>query len=444
MLGDALPAAPMEPFNRPPTADFLQTLVLPLPNLTKAIRLWAWLQILYGENAVDLPRSFTLAQWRDRFFTLTHPRSDALPGNHDPDCPCQWTVSQWLATEAGMAGADWVRGVSGAARLEPERVAAVLGVKLFAVTRRSLAADLKDLVALGRLQITAGQYQRVEQLPWGEEEGVSLPLVNEDLKMIVDNLWEPLQGQRRFFVEVDYIVPPQALDQVEDWQGELKAMWLETPIPPLRLTYRSARLRRVVRRVVYPICIYYVRRSVYLCTYGESTEPGGQWCNYRLDRLAAMERLSWQDGEIPAFLRAAYVEGCLPLPEAIAIAQDQAWGFDFYQPAALMILRFEREFAAAYIHNSDRHATFKPIGYGEIVRVLRRRGEPAADVVRVGELLGRRSPQDGYYQVIYRVGDVNVMQRLRAWRPHGEVLYPPALRQQMRQEVTEEYGFYQD
>ncbi|MEA5420423.1 TIGR03985 family CRISPR-associated protein [Spirulina sp. CCNP1310] len=436
----------MEPFNCPPTADFLQTLArVPLAqNLTKAIRLWAWLQILYGENALNLPRAFTLAQWRDRFFAPSHPHSDALPGEHDPACPCQRTVGQWLAGELGIEGADWVEEVSEAVRLERERVAAVLGVKLFAVTRRSLAADLKDLVALGGLQQGAGDYQRVERLPWGEGEGVSLPLVNEDLKAIVDNLWEPLKGQRRFFVEVDYIVPPQALDQVEDWQAALKAMWLETPIPPLRLTYRSARLRRVIRRVVYPICIYYVRRSVYLCTYGESTEPGGQWCNYRLDRLAAMERLRWEDGAIPAFLRTAYEQGALPSPEAIAIAQDQAWGFDFYQPAALMILRFERQFAEGYIHHSDRHATFKPIGYGQIVRLLTQRGEPAAAVARVGALLARRSPQDAYYQAMYRMGDVNVLQRLRAWRPHGEVLYPPALRQQMGQEVAEEYGFYQD
>lgn len=58
------------------------------------------------------------------------------------------------------------------------------------------------------------------------------------------------------------------------------------------------------------------------------------------------------------------------------------------------------------------------------------------------QILTQRSDQDAYYTAVYRANDPNVHQRLRAWRPHGEVLLPWALRQQFADEVRQEWELY--
>ena len=59
-------------------------------------------------------------------------------------------------------------------------------------------------------------------------------------------------------------------------------------------------------------------------------------------------------------------------------------------------------------------------------------------------VLTKRSEQDAYYQATYRHDDPNVRQRIRAWRPHIEVLLPWGLRQRFAQEVVAEGQFYWD
>jgi CRISPR-associated protein (TIGR03985 family) len=57
-------------------------------------------------------------------------------------------------------------------------------------------------------------------------------------------------------------------------------------------------------------------------------------------------------------------------------------------------------------------------------------------------LVARRSPQDVYYQAWIRVGDINLLMRLRDWRPLGETLAPLAIRQQMIDEAHQELTQY--
>lgn len=59
-------------------------------------------------------------------------------------------------------------------------------------------------------------------------------------------------------------------------------------------------------------------------------------------------------------------------------------------------------------------------------------------------VLNSRSPQDAYYYAYYREDDTNVKQRLRAWRPKGEVLLPWELRQSIAEEVEKEFQLYQN
>lgn len=58
-------------------------------------------------------------------------------------------------------------------------------------------------------------------------------------------------------------------------------------------------------------------------------------------------------------------------------------------------------------------------------------------------VVAARSPQDVYYAGWVRLGDINVVMRLRDWRPQGEVIAPWALRQQMREEAKQEAETYE-
>jgi CRISPR-associated protein (TIGR03985 family) len=66
------------------------------------------------------------------------------------------------------------------------------------------------------------------------------------------------------------------------------------------------------------------------------------------------------------------------------------------------------------------------------------------DRFRVLQILKNRNPQDVYYGAWIRLGDINVLMRLRDWRPNGEVILPFSLRQQMAEEARQELCFYQD
>ena len=58
-------------FRDPPCVELLQWLARGSlkQNLARAVRLWVWLRLLYGDESVrlDLRDSFTYAQWRDTF-----------------------------------------------------------------------------------------------------------------------------------------------------------------------------------------------------------------------------------------------------------------------------------------------------------------------------------------------------------------------------------------
>ena len=63
---------------------------------------------------------------------------------------------------------------------------------------------------------------------------------------------------------------------------------------------------------------------------------------------------------------------------------------------------------------------------------------------RMLAVLAARCQQDAYYQAMYRHDDPNVRQRLRAWRPHIEVLLPWSLRRRFAGEVAKEKEFYEE
>lgn len=123
-------------------------------NLLKAIRLWVLFHLLYGDCDIrlNLVTPFTYADWRDTFFTETHPANERIPPLHDRDCLCARTAASWLFDEAiGLSESKWREALKKNAST-PDKLDELLAARLFGVTRRSLAADLTTLAEIGWLK----------------------------------------------------------------------------------------------------------------------------------------------------------------------------------------------------------------------------------------------------------------------------------------------------
>jgi CRISPR-associated protein (TIGR03985 family) len=442
-------------------------------NLLRAIRLWVWLRSLYGETSdrLLLDDSFTFAGWRDVFFSPTHPKGDIIPQLHDANCPCAKTTAAWLFNaKTGILESQWKRSLlahlSISNSLEETKPSTaknpcfiksasdldqLLQRRLFGVTRRSLQADLEILQELGWLKYQQQRYHRVSNLPsraiatTTEAASSKLDQLNflnqEDLAAIAQNLSPEICGIRRFFCQLDYVIPRTSIDSVDDWQHKLRELWGETPVKAIAINYNSARLGQSVECVVYPVCIYYVQRAVYLCGFGESPDRNNDWYNFRLDRIQNITPIQWTNSAIPQVLQQRYQKADLPRPEEIEAQMSKAWGFDFYLQPRLMLLRFEREYHERYIRDTFRHHTFKAIAYPQAERLIYQQ-TPKSQQQALLKVLAARSPEDAYYRVYYRHGDNNVGMRLRAWRPKAEVIMPWDLRQSIAADVSKEFYLY--
>jgi CRISPR-associated protein (TIGR03985 family) len=425
-------------------------------NLLRAIRLWVWLSSLYGDDKdrLLLNEPFTFADWRDGFFNSTHPKGEAIPNLHDPACACARTTAEWIFdAKSGVPASEWRQSLQQHDAIPNMVLDELLQRRLFGVTRRSLHADVQILTELGWLKHQAQKYHRVRDFPTRPVAVSSEPsdtrlnaydlaLVNPDLETIARNLSQPIGGMQRFFLEVDYIISQTNQDRVEDCQDKLRHFWEQTPIPPVKLTYNSAKQGRAIECIVYPVCIYYMQRAVYLCAFGQTPQTKVDWNNYRLDRIQQMTHLEWKDQGIPQLLLELYPQN-LPNPDYIQQQMAKAWGFDFYLPRKLMLLRFDREFHERYIKGTFRHETFKRVKYQQAEQLIRQHTPQHQQQQRLLTVLKSRPPQDAYYQVYYREEDTNVGMRLRAWRPKGEVLLPWELRQSIAKEAEAEFQLYQ-
>lgn len=448
-------------------------------NFLQAIRLWVWLHLLYGEmgDALALPEIFSYADWRDRFFTPDHPTGEAKPTLHHLSCPCTkptaaWlfhpdltiNLSQWQVYQNKQLGQRQIQEQHDRLHqslidhdlLPPNLDHLLFQTRLFGCTRRTLSSDLHHLATIGWLHVQGNKFQKVASFPDYPHAGVPVShapsgqelalFTQPDLAAIADTFSRTFQGYTRFFVHVDYVISQNKLDRVDDWQACLSEVWQQSPIPPIRLHYQSAGETVGEPLVVYPVCIYYYRRGPYLCAYGQVPKTVSSvlnWRNYRLDRILAIDSLDWKDATVPPKLYQQHQKQTLPTPEAIETAMDEAWGFDYYQPRHLLLLRFDREWDDRYIRDTLRHPTFRKIPYHQVQSLIRQTltGHRQEHLLRLWQ---QRSPGDAYYQAYSRQDDPNVLQRLRAWRPHVEVLLPWELRQRTAQEVTQEMQLYGD
>ncbi|MDF5722095.1 MAG: TIGR03985 family CRISPR-associated protein [Rhizonema sp. PD37] len=165
--------------------------------------------------------------------------------------------------------------------------------------------------------------------------------------------------------------------------------------------------------------------------------------NYAIasDRLTV---LAWGDPRVPKQLKEMWHTGTLPTPQDIQAELDAAWGFNFYLRRELLILRFPSSFAKWYVDKTFRHPTFRAIAYNQLPKLITQKISHPQECQQLLNILNKRSSEDTYYTAWIRTGDINVLMRLRDWRPKGEVIAPRSIRQQLAEEAAQELAHYHE
>ncbi|APB32950.1 hypothetical protein GlitD10_0636 [Gloeomargarita lithophora Alchichica-D10] len=424
-------------------------------RLGLSIRLWVLLHKLYGDfeqDWSDLPEVFAYTDIRDRLLSPDHPHQDPSHGQSiicpNAECICHLPLSYWLEPIT-----DELRHSLAIPEALWEQY---LTEKPFGHSHRTLRKTLPHLVESSWLKSTQPakfmrySLENVPQLancstPEALSTIQSLDVLNDisfidpRLSVVLADLQQNINQEQRVFIHLDFIFPADTQDQVDDLQNQLNELWSQPEICPIAFIY-DTRQNGEQMMITYPVCLFYARRAKYLSAYGKTPDQPLGWYNFRLDRIISkkFKTLSWSDPKIPLDLLNLKKQTKLPTSEQVQIAWDTAWGTDFYLESALMILRFEPDFAYRYIDGTERHSTFQRVDYHQISNLIRNHPERQ----QIQRILQQRSPEDAYYQAQVRLGDTNLIMRLRDWRPNGEVIAPLQLREQMRQEALQELDLY--
>ena len=84
----------------------------------------------------------------------------------------------------------------------------------------------------------------------------------------------------------------------------------------------------------------------------------------------------------------------LPTVQTVELALAEAWGFNFYLPRQLLIMRFSPESAEGYVDETERHETFHPVAYKNLFDLVEQEVEDPRARAAVKKILDRRSPSD--------------------------------------------------
>jgi CRISPR-associated protein (TIGR03985 family) len=451
----------LEPsFDYLPTVDLLDYLVPGVlgqkGNLLKAVRLWVILRSLYGDLALETLAEedgwFSNAQWRDAFLQPNY-RTKSLQQWLFKDQPAV-NQQQWRRELAKRYG-----GLDIDISLSP-----------FQVDDRTLRNDFMTLEKLGWLQSrgTGSQrrYCKVSDLPelsWvkSSEELTSTHFIPNDLAGVVDHFPQPINGIQRFILDVEYIVSSSVSRQVDRLLQNLKQLWHQTPVPPIRLIYRSIRYYEAeFEMITYPVCIYYFQRAPYLFAFGQTPQQMSEgnsdvpsWYDYRLDRILSLQALSWEEAALPTAWRSksrASSSKSLPrlfadkTPELVQHEVAAALGVEIHRPIAPLLLRFDRYFYGNYIANTERAKLFCEMEFEQAEKRFQTDPEVSAQGLSLARCFSDRPRHKNsvFCLAQHRLKDNNVVMRLRAWGPNVEVLLPLSLRQRMTDDMQETWQLY--
>jgi len=235
-----------------------------------------------------------------------------------------------------------------------------LSLAPFQIDDRTLRNDFATLEKLGWLQSSGTGSQRryckvsdFPELSWVRSavESTSTHFIPNDLAGVVDHFPQPINGTQRLILDVEYIISQSVSAQVDRLLENLKQLWHQTPVPPVRLIYRSIRYYEAeFELITYPVCIYYFQRTPYLFAFGQIPQQltAGNpdllsWYDYRLDRILSLQALRWEDGSLPVTWRSkSRASSSQRLPRTLAkktpeLVQQEvaaALGVEIHRPIA--------------------------------------------------------------------------------------------------------------
>lgn len=450
---------------KPPHANVLMDLASKLPA---AARMYAILQALYG---VDMPtvgdrlspvwdHSFTLDEFYKKFFhkgcyfyDKKTRKKDNAPSpeqlEHDPTCPCSKTIADIVFdSRFGIKAKSKVQWKTDYQRRFPRvDIDKLLQQKIFGCVSSTITNNFRQLSTKRYLQKTEEGFKRVaaDYFPEAllavdfESSEISTEFVSGSkigLTTFIERFGKPINSIQRFYLDTDYIVN---VDEEEICDVLLSA-WSKEPVSLVKFTYSSISEGKNFECVVYPVLFIYPTRAVYLVAFGGNPKAKIAWYNYRIDRIQNITEIKQKD--ITPEQHELY--DCPDLNPEWAIEQwNSAYGFDFYQEAEEMLLRFDGDFYKRYVANTEREIDFEPMrqdrSYGEAKKFLVDRRQH--DQLKV---LEKCNQKDIYCKVPYRVKDNNVIMRLRAWGSYVEVIYPPDLRKRMAEDIFTTWQHYDD
>jgi CRISPR-associated protein (TIGR03985 family) len=373
---------------------------------------------------------------------------------------------------------QWKEDITRRYKIERDILDNILSLPLFKVSARTLRNNFKRLSSLKKSETERGKYQKIaNSLPdklsnlmagnfdrFTTVNNELLEFFNDGISTIAELLLTKLNGTQRFFIQADYIASEELQDIVGDWSDNLKEVWKEEVVCPIKIKYLSASKNKISSYIIYPVSIHYYQRAYYLYAFGETPErhnklspknlslPFG-WYSYRLERILNLGKLSWDDSPIAQSLKSEIYSGDRVnypyTPEYIHEQLELAYGFSFYREAKTMLLRFEPDYECRYIKNTVRHQTFEKVeDVKEVKYLLLEQIKIETDPVlkeRQKQLLDKvmLNPEDAYYKLRYRVGDNDVIMRLRSWGHNVEVISPWDLRSQIQEELEKTCNLYQ-
>jgi CRISPR-associated protein (TIGR03985 family) len=427
--------------------------------LASGVRRWVILRSLYDRDSDFLiefeMELFNCADWLNKFKQAII-NYQSLP------------LDVWLFTDySPVVKTQFISTLKSRYKLEDKDIKELFSTLLFAVSDRTFRNQFTQLAKLKNKllerQVINQTSKAKKQLHKFRKRSIAaileilateqnfsfdgiLEFFTNEVSAIAELLVTKINGEQRLFIHHEYVVNEDLREVSADSADQLKEIWKIHPTPPIQITYHSAYLKQTQKYSVYPVCLYYYQRTYYLCAFGQRpqrTENQAQlgWYNYRLERITRLKTLSWNTANLP-FSQLEIINNSEKYSSNyIQQELESAYGFDFYEKADLMLLRFDTDFAQRYIDNSFRHPTFDKLDSYQDAKALIKQLELSNSRKLLTHI--NQYPNAAYYTLRYRHQDNNVIMRLRAWGPKVEVIFPEELRQRIRQDIEQTWQLYQ-
>jgi CRISPR-associated protein (TIGR03985 family) len=436
--------------------------------IQNAVRLWIIEQSFYDFNSdffVEIDQEwFDCITWIDKLWTKI------------PDVQNKKLEDLLLGEYPLFYQQKWQEQIIARYQLSSENLQQILSSYIFKVTQRTLRNNFKRLAQLNQPKLIKsaslkGHYKKVVSSSLNSLDNSNLikhnndiitennwlSFLNDGLSTIAELLTTKINGHQRFFIQAEYIVPEALQDKVADWADNLKEFWKQSLISPIKIKYYSASKNTTNYYIIYPVSIHYSQRAYYLYAFGETPDQNSsqalQWYGYRLERILSLKQIAWDFSDLTKQLRSQIHKNDkinhLYSPDYIQEQLELAYGFSFYREFNTMLLRFDQDYYQRHIKNTIRHSTFQKIeNIQEVKKMIIEQIDSEIDntqKIQREKLLAtvNCASEDVYYKLCYRVGDHNVIMRLRSWGPNVEVILPSDLRAQIKEYLEKNYKLYQ-